>query len=811
MATIGGASLHDGDLCQIILSGGLVLDYYLDATSGATEDNYFIVEPDTVPGSKRWLLRYPMTGLNKVSIGMFGNNLATALTAIGSKQMTLEIDSNIALTSSVTDPNNVNIEIGSGGVIALGNYNLVINGNFSCPPSHKCFSYTGSGVATFGAGAVKEAYPQWWGAKGDGITIDRVALNACLTQSYCKKYIPKTSGNYITTTPIIISSSDQYIEFEKGAYIQLGDGYGTDPGINEILILTGNNITIKNLGIDGNQGNNVNLKAHGVSVKGNNITLYDPVIHDIPDKGLSGGDGIFIYNDCNNINIINPKVVDEGRNGISVVDAHNVYIKNIYSTGCGHASVDAENNTGKVVKNIVVDGGYISGSNYGLLGIGDANASYISFTFKNVTIESVISQAIGVRSADNFIIDNNTILTPGYRGIFLQCDITYPYVINHGQITNNKIYSTDDGGIYLVGYDNTNKVKNVIVAGNTVDTTGHSEACILSNWCDRVNIIGNICNNSNGTTIAVSNIKDSKISGNTIYNSTIHGIQISGGAESYNNILSDNIFNTGVGNALQIYDCQRTTISGNRVTGFANSLSYRTASTNINNSFHNNIFKSPTSLYMDDYNTYDKWTLDIPEPIEPTWGIAIPSNMNVHIPKGGFVTLLNSNFVINGTLEAGPYQIFSYTGTGRVSGTVTTNQEMLPQWFGWAGVRNITYGTAAPTTGTYTIGNIIYDSTPVSSQPQGWTCTTSGTFSAATDATGDTDGSTAVITGMTDTSDFFIGEYATVSAGFASTGPYRILIITATTMTLDTNSNSAQSDITVSTTDPVFNALPNLP
>jgi len=113
--------------------------------------------------------------------------------------------------------------------------------------------------------------------------------------------------------------------------------------------------------------------------------------------------------------------------------------------------------------------------------------------------------------------------------------------------------------------------------------------------------------------------------------------------------------------------------------------------------------------------------------------------------------------------------------------------------------------TAAPTVGTWREGTILWDKTPSPSGKMGWVCTSSGTFSAATDATGDTDGSTAVITGMTDTSDFNVGDFVTVSAGFPSTvTPYEILEKTATTITLDTNSNSAQVDVTVATVDPVF-------
>lgn len=115
-----------------------------------------------------------------------------------------------------------------------------------------------------------------------------------------------------------------------------------------------------------------------------------------------------------------------------------------------------------------------------------------------------------------------------------------------------------------------------------------------------------------------------------------------------------------------------------------------------------------------------------------------------------------------------------------------------------------------PTAGTWRRGEIIECSDFAASTSMGDACVTSGTFSAATDNTGDTDGSTAVITGMADTSDFFAGEFVTLSAGFATTGPYLILSKTSTSITVDVNSNSVQANITVSTPDPVFKTLPAL-
>lgn len=115
--------------------------------------------------------------------------------------------------------------------------------------------------------------------------------------------------------------------------------------------------------------------------------------------------------------------------------------------------------------------------------------------------------------------------------------------------------------------------------------------------------------------------------------------------------------------------------------------------------------------------------------------------------------------------------------------------------------------TGTPTTGTWEIGDVVFDEDIAAGGVAGWMCVASGTFENFLDVTGDTDGSTAVITGMTSTSGFAVGMYVAVSAGFASIGPYKIRGVTDTTITLDTVSNAAASNITVNTVDPVFKAM----
>ncbi len=109
-----------------------------------------------------------------------------------------------------------------------------------------------------------------------------------------------------------------------------------------------------------------------------------------------------------------------------------------------------------------------------------------------------------------------------------------------------------------------------------------------------------------------------------------------------------------------------------------------------------------------------------------------------------------------------------------------------------------------PTTGTWANGTWILNSSPIGNV-SGWVCSRSGTFSSATDSTGDTNGSTGRIGGVGDTTDFFQGQYVHVSAGFPSSWyPYQIVYVDQNSITINENSNAVVSNITIYTPDPEF-------
>jgi len=131
--------------------------------------------------------------------------------------------------------------------------------------------------------------------------------------------------------------------------------------------------------------------------------------------------------------------------------------------------------------------------------------------------------------------------------------------------------------------------------------------------------------------------------------------------------------------------------------------------------------------------------------------------------------------------------------------------------FGNISSNSMTTGTAAPTTGTWAIGDICYDSTPVSGQAMGWTCSSSGTFEDASENGCATTSGSNIITSVTSTSGFSVGQYIDASAGFAALTALKILtIVTDTSITVDRAAN-ATGAVNITTTNPTWIPLPSLP
>lgn len=116
------------------------------------------------------------------------------ISAINSAGAEIVVNQSITLTGNLTLT--APLRINKGGMIVTGSNVLTINGSFSAG-LYQCFDTVTTKVL-FGGDAVREVYPQWFGALGDGSNDDTVAVQAALT-SHSRTFFP--AGEYkITAT-----------------------------------------------------------------------------------------------------------------------------------------------------------------------------------------------------------------------------------------------------------------------------------------------------------------------------------------------------------------------------------------------------------------------------------------------------------------------------------------------------------------------------------------------------------------------------------------------------------------------------------
>jgi hypothetical protein len=129
-------------------------------------------------------------------------SFAAAVAAIGSKATTLVVNSIEIVSEPISIPATLHIQIlGGGQFTKSATGSIRFNGTLDAPLRH-IFSKFDKGGIEFGHGAVREVYPQWWGAMGDGISDDTWALQAAIDS--CNRVVVPP-GLYRTTSTLLVS------------------------------------------------------------------------------------------------------------------------------------------------------------------------------------------------------------------------------------------------------------------------------------------------------------------------------------------------------------------------------------------------------------------------------------------------------------------------------------------------------------------------------------------------------------------------------------------------------------------------------
>ena len=180
-----------------------------------------------------------------------------------------EIRHNFILRKDITIPEGCCLEF-NGGCIS-GAYTITGNNTVIKAGIFKIFN---TNVILSGTWKITEAYPEWFGAKGDGYSDDTYSINKCL------EYFPKTvlcGSNYYVNTPdknrVLLTLPSEHSLY--GANINAGYNLisiKTGTANYTSVLQVGQRCTIENIRIIGNtedlSNRSINPKSTGISTIG---------------------------------------------------------------------------------------------------------------------------------------------------------------------------------------------------------------------------------------------------------------------------------------------------------------------------------------------------------------------------------------------------------------------------------------------------------------------------------------------------------------------------------------------------------------
>ena len=277
--------------------------------------------------------------------------------------------------------------------------------------------------------------PQMYGAKGDGVTDDTEAINLAIAAAQENSTIYFPDGTYLVKETDSANNNDRIairIDNKHNITLQLSNqttfkhALSISPFYRTIKINNSTNITIKGGYLIGDNdehtpeynedGGIENCHGYGIRVVDSSDITIDGV-----DVSKYYGDSVVLcsernpYEGCKNVRILNCKIHDSLRNGITVTSCQGLLVKNtdMYNiTGAmPMAGIDIENEyTNGITKDIVLDGCNIYDNGYQSISISsnDINEPTDNIVIKNCYFNILTMNGDNVKNVvvSNCIIDN---------------------------------------------------------------------------------------------------------------------------------------------------------------------------------------------------------------------------------------------------------------------------------------------------------------------------------------------------------------------------------------------------------------------
>jgi hypothetical protein len=128
------------------------------------------------------------------------SSINAAISTLGATVCTLYVPTAQTLTANLTIPSTMSVVIPKGGsIVKASTYTLTINGPFSAG-LYQVFSGFAAGNVTFGTGAVKECYAEWWVENTIPGTTDMTTAAQCAENSHGKLKLLNTIYNITAFT-----------------------------------------------------------------------------------------------------------------------------------------------------------------------------------------------------------------------------------------------------------------------------------------------------------------------------------------------------------------------------------------------------------------------------------------------------------------------------------------------------------------------------------------------------------------------------------------------------------------------------------
>ena len=264
----------------------------------------------------------------------------------------------------------------------------------------------------------------------------------------------------------------------------------------------------------------INAAIQALRSTGGEIVLLDG-LYNLTSAILINKDGVTLSGNGSNTKLIrafNDDEYDEALQGLIIITNSFCTIKNLY--------IDD------------VKGNYTS---YRTINLYSGTNCIIA----NNTLISVGGDGIFVDS-DNHTIDNNSITNCGNSGIYL-------YKCNKSIVTNNKVTGSATYGIYA------SRIGDAAINNNIC--TGNSNSGIYLYWADRTVVTGNVSNSNGHSGLYLSRGSGNIICGNAFIGNSSYGVYFYSTvsyctvmSNSFNNNTSGNVKDDGTDNIIHLPD-----------------------------------------------------------------------------------------------------------------------------------------------------------------------------------------------------------------------------------------------------------------